>query len=988
MPDDNRTQDQSNGTPLNPPDDLTAPEFGCDITADSRMSTAPVAEARNEMPPSSASKAPTRWGRVWLGQILFACLLLISLDLLGDADAAEFARSKEESQEARKQEEYNRIVNEYDDPLMRTIAIAEHCLKQLDAPEARRAFADREWLERLKRVEQQSRRLESIAPDNVFIREPVGAVLNVAPELLSIFAWLTGSGETADELRRQSHEFQLARRELWLVAHCKFIDDESKPTGSPTPTAPENSEAQPQTEPSATTQVEDAPPRTPEELFEERVLSSPLVKRAMMRSRTEELIERGLKPEKAAEQARREHEGREATPGSSVAQPRTEPSETTQVEDAPPRTPEQIDFEEFVLSIDFEGFVLSSPSKQRALTRVRTEELIAAGVDPTKAAEQARQEQAERVATQGSTTAQPRTAPNAIPQVEDAPPRTPEELFARASSSVVRINVRDAKSESIGVGSGFFVRDDSTIVTNFHVIEGAHSAEVVLQDGTQFVVSEAETFDEKSDVAILHVVHDKTKRIRPLALAFEVPPVASKAYVIGAPAGLENSFSEGSVSGHREMSDRKWIQTTAPISPGSSGSPVFNDRGLVIGMATMSRVVGQNLNFAIASRHIREVLHDGRKQLPIKLTELSSRMQPSKPAIVDLPPGADRDIFQIIAGEALKASYLSGDEKKRAMRDILRRLESLPDEEKKKVGYWTTLSSIHFLSDRPQLQMDAAETAVRIHAKDKRAWVELDFALQWSLPRDWRRLLEVRQQIIQLEEYEPKAEDFASLGEAFRELGRYDEAVAAYYDALVRDPEHSDSYLGLGQTYQLQKQYVDAVKMYKDAIEFASLDIVSVRSYLGLAECYKEMGEFQEAIQAYKKALELADEAKKPWHFVGLGDAFQELGRYDEAVAAYDNALVSDPEYSDGYYGLGQVHQKRKKYIAAVTNYKKAIKFASHEFQLFRCYLRLSECYEQMSDFREAIRAAEKVLELMPDGLDIETNIREFIARQRRRASE
>jgi len=460
-------------------------------------------------------------------------------------------------------------------------------------------------------------------------------------------------------------------------------------------------------------------------------------------------------------------------------------------------------------------------------------------------------------ATPRTSVAQPRTEPSATPQIDDAPPRTPEELFARTSSSVVRINVRDAKSELIGVGSGFFVRDDSTIVTNFHVIEGAHSAEVVLQDGTQFVVSEAESFDEKSDVAILHVVHDKTKKIRPLTFALELPAVASKAYVIGAPAGLDNSFSEGSVSGHREISDRTWIQTTAPISPGSSGSPVFNERGLVIGMATMSRVVGQNLNFALASRHIRELLHNGAERLPIKLTELPSRKQPPKPAVVDLPPGAESDIFKIIRGETLEAMYLSGDDKKRAMRDILRRLESVPDEEKQKVRYWTTLSFIHFSNDRPQLQLDAAETAVRIDAKDKRGWQELDFALQTSMPRNWKRLLAVRQQIIQLEADDAKARHFASLGEAFRELGRYDEAVAAYDNALVRDPEYSDAYNGLGQVQQQRKRFRDAEWCYKKAIEFASSDFDSCSNYLGLAECYKQMRDFREAIRAYEKALEL-----------------------------------------------------------------------------------------------------------------------------------
>lgn len=675
MSDDNRTQDQSNDTPLDPPDDLIAPIFGRDVPADSRRPTAPnapsnivkadhdalvtdeelLAEAGNEMPPSSASKAPTRWRRIWRGQLLVACLLLVATDVLIRARGNNGAERSDSFTDAclSRQEALDKHLSDYiDDSISQSYAKFDFEQKEQDAFRA--------WQK--KEQDEQTLTLQRIPSS------PVRDSMAVADEPASD-EWSSG---------------------IKLV----FYDDGSKPTGS-------------------------SPP---------------------------------------------------ATPGSSVAQPRTEPSAT--------------------------------------------------------------------------------------PQVEDAAPRTPEELFARASSSVVRINVRDAKSESIGVGSGFFVRDDSTIVTNFHVIEGAHSAEVVLKDGTKFVVSEAESFDEKSDVAILHVVHDKTRKIRPLTFALELPAVASKAYVIGAPAGLDNSFSEGSVSGHREISDRNWIQTTAPISPGSSGSPVFNERGLVIGMATMSRVVGQNLNFAIASRHIQEMLNNGAKRSPLKLTELPSRKQPPKPAVVDLPPGAERDLFEIIKGETIEASYLSGDDKKRAMRDILRRLESVPDEEKQKVGYWTALSCIHFLNDRPQLQMDAAETAVRIAPNDKRAWMDLDFALQWSLPRNWKRLLAVRQQIIQLEAYVATANDFASLGDAFKELGRHDEAMDAYLDALLCDLEYSPAHDGRGQIYKQRKQFRDAEWSFKKAIEFASIDFDKCPSYLGLAECYKQMGEFREAIRAYEKALE------------------------------------------------------------------------------------------------------------------------------------
>ena len=92
-----------------------------------------------------------------------------------------------------------------------------------------------------------------------------------------------------------------------------------------------------------------------------------------------------------------------------------------------------------------------------------------------------------------------------------------------------------------------------------------------------------------------------------------------KVVVIGAPLGLENTVSDGIVAALRQESE--WIQITAPISPGSSGSPVFAEDGTLIGMATLSLVKGQQLNFAIPSRFVATAIEKARTNplpLPVK----------------------------------------------------------------------------------------------------------------------------------------------------------------------------------------------------------------------------------------------------------------------------------------------------------------------------------------------------------------------------------
>jgi hypothetical protein len=98
--------------------------------------------------------------------------------------------------------------------------------------------------------------------------------------------------------------------------------------------------------------------------------------------------------------------------------------------------------------------------------------------------------------------------------------------------------------------------------------------------------------------------------------------VGDHVVAIGAPLGLENTVSEGIVSALRDITGTHVIQTTASISPGSSGGPLLNDYGRVIGLTTSTVRNGQNLNFVIASSHISDLLMQ-RHQLSLEqmLTE-------------------------------------------------------------------------------------------------------------------------------------------------------------------------------------------------------------------------------------------------------------------------------------------------------------------------------------------------------------------------------
>jgi len=150
----------------------------------------------------------------------------------------------------------------------------------------------------------------------------------------------------------------------------------------------------------------------------------------------------------------------------------------------------------------------------------------------------------------------------------------------------------------------FFISQNGDIITNYHVLQGASSAEVKTSDGKTYPITYIVAEDEQSDIIRLSV-NIPSQYVSPLSLNKTIPEVGERIIVYGSPLGLENTVSDGIVSAVREIPDfGKIIQITAPISPGSSGSPVLNMNGEVIGIATFQFIEGQNLNFAIPSEKI------------------------------------------------------------------------------------------------------------------------------------------------------------------------------------------------------------------------------------------------------------------------------------------------------------------------------------------------------------------------------------------------
>lgn len=201
------------------------------------------------------------------------------------------------------------------------------------------------------------------------------------------------------------------------------------------------------------------------------------------------------------------------------------------------------------------------------------------------------------------------------------------ELAARTSPSVVLLTLADASGRKIGSGTGFFVSADGRVITNFHVIQRAASAEATLSDGRSIKILGVLASDRARDIAILKVEGPPFPVLN-LGDSGLIRP-GDEVVVIGSPRGLSGTVSAGIVSAVRDKGvveddpaprtredddddnpeTRSWgIQITAAISPGSSGSPIMTRSGDVIAVAVGMRLDGQALNFGVPIQVVKELL--------------------------------------------------------------------------------------------------------------------------------------------------------------------------------------------------------------------------------------------------------------------------------------------------------------------------------------------------------------------------------------------
>jgi len=175
----------------------------------------------------------------------------------------------------------------------------------------------------------------------------------------------------------------------------------------------------------------------------------------------------------------------------------------------------------------------------------------------------------------------------------------PPQLFKTASPAVYAV-LGQATALATSQGSAVAVSSKEAI-TNCHVV--ARAKTITLANATTILRAEVIAADRKTDRCYLRVLNGELEPV-PGFRDYATLSVGEAVFTIGSPKGLINTLGDGLLSGLRRSEDGiEYIQITAPVSPGSSGGGVFDDRGNLIGITTFTIRDAQNLNFAIAASH-------------------------------------------------------------------------------------------------------------------------------------------------------------------------------------------------------------------------------------------------------------------------------------------------------------------------------------------------------------------------------------------------
>ena len=470
-------------------------------------------------------------------------------------------------------------------------------------------------------------------------------------------------------------------------------------------------------------------------------------------------------------------------------------------------------------------------------------------------------------------------------------------LVNQVRSSVVTVIGFNGDGKPIAQGTGFFVASNGTLITNYHVLAEARKASIKTRSGKVYDIVETLAEDIDGDLTAVRA-NVGALVVRPLRISRAPVLPGQRIVVIGSPLGLDQTVSEGIVSAVRQTNDLgTLIQITAAISPGSSGSPVVNINGEIVGVATLYLKAGQNLNFAIASNRITSLLNRSIKA--VSGPSRRRRAAPRNPNVNAKTKQEDADFDEWIAKML--------DEERRSIPSLEDRIKKNPPD----IKAYEDLARAYENSGDPKRAIEVYQKALLLVSSDKRL-IHAALCDAYSDVEEYEKALNHCESALRLNPTDKEGIYLTSAshiltgkGRALIGLGRNGEAIQVLKKAVEENPDTS-AHEQLGIAYMNLGQYEDAVK----AFEFmASIASRYAPSFANLAWAYESLGRDEAAEINWKKAIQI--DSKFDEAYVRLAKLYEREDRLTDAISIYRQAIKINAKNGDAYLGLGFLYLSR-----------------------------------------------------------------------------
>ncbi len=398
--------------------------------------------------------------------------------------------------------------------------------------------------------------------------------------------------------------------------------------------------------------------------------------------------------------------------------------------------------------------------------------------------------------------------------------KTASEVYEQAARSTVVVENINSQGKAQGMGSGV-VLPDGDVVTNCHVVKGFSRLKV--RSGDKEHPATLRYSDWDRDVCSLSVAGLSAPAV--VVGSSKTLKVGAKVYAIGAPKGLSLTLSDGIVSSLRPVDGGHYIQTTAAISPGSSGGGLFDENGTLVGLTTFYLAEGQNLNFAVPVEWVKDLAQRSTKAAATATT-------------------------QTVTQWLSKAIELENRKNWPALLEhTLRWTKAQPGNG----AAWFGLGSAYDKDGQFVKAIEAYQQALRTNPEFASAWINLGIA--YDEVGQPAKAIEAYQQALRIDPED--ADAWYNLGNAYGKAGQSAKAIEAYQQAVRIDPEHANAWVNLGNAYDKAGQPAKAIEAYQQALRIIP---EHAGAWYNLGIAYARSGQRGKVLEVYKR-LKTLDQA-------------------------------------------------------------------------------------------------------------------------------